>query len=86
MALGATVLTIVLATSGYVESVANQMVAQPDSAIAGIIISFSIVPAVIIGISLLTFARYPLRRGDIEHADADPADDADTASADLAEA
>ena len=69
MALGATVLTIVLATSGYIESVANQTVTQPDSAIAGIIISFSVVPAVIIGISMLTFSRYPLRRHDIEQAD-----------------
>ncbi|MBH0024591.1 MFS transporter [Salinibacterium sp. NSLL150] len=72
MALGATVLTTVLAASGYLESVANQTVAQPDSAIAGIIISFSIVPAVIIGLSLLTFRRYPLRRSDIDHADAEP--------------
>ncbi|TQO19204.1 Na+/melibiose symporter-like transporter [Rhodoglobus vestalii] len=74
MALGATVLTIVLAASGYLESVANQEVTQPDSAIAGIIISFSVVPAVIIGGSLLTFARYPLRRHDIEHADTAHAD------------
>jgi len=72
MALGATVLTIVLAVSGYLESVANQTEVQPDSAIAGIIVSFSIVPAVIIGISLLSFARYPLRRHDIEHADSAP--------------
>jgi Na+/melibiose symporter-like transporter len=69
LALGATVLTMVLATSGYVESVANQEVAQPVSAIVGIIISFSIVPAVLIGFSLVTFRRYPLRRRDIEHAD-----------------
>ncbi|MEH6781414.1 MAG: MFS transporter, partial [Rhodoglobus sp.] len=57
--------------SGYLESVANQTVTQPDSAIAGIIISFSIVPAVIIGLSLLTFTRYPLRRHDIDDADND---------------
>jgi len=66
MALGATVLTVVLAASGYVESVAGQDVAQPDSAIAGIILSFSIVPAVIIAISLWSFGRYPLRRADID--------------------
>lgn len=69
MALGATVLTIVLAASGYLESVANQTVVQPASAIAGIIISFSVVPAVIIGLSVLTFRRYPLRRHDIDQAD-----------------
>jgi len=69
MALGATVLTIVLAASGYIESVANQEVLQPDSAVAGIIVSFSIVPAVLIGLSLLVFRRYPLRRHHIEQAD-----------------
>ena len=66
MALGATVLTIVLAASGYIESVAGQDVAQPGSAIAGIILSFSVVPAVIIAASLVTFVRYPLRKADID--------------------
>ena len=66
MALGATVLTIVLAASGYIESVAGQDVTQPGSAIAGIILSFSVVPAVIIAASLVTFVRYPLRKADID--------------------
>lgn len=66
MALGATVLTIVLAASGYIESVAGQDVAQPGSAIAGIILSFSVVPAAIIFVSIATFARYPLRKADVE--------------------
>lgn len=66
MALGATVLTAVLAASGYVESVANQIVVQPSSAIAGIILSFSIVPAAIIAFSLWSFSRYPLRKADID--------------------
>lgn len=68
MAFGATVLTIVLAISGYLESVGNQVVVQPDSAIAGIILSFSVVPAVLIGLSLVAFARYPLRKADIDAA------------------
>ncbi|CAN5284212.1 MFS transporter [soil metagenome] len=66
MALGATVLTIVLAASGYIESVAGEHVTQPGSAIAGIVLSFSIVPAVIIAASLWTFSRYPLRKADID--------------------
>ena len=66
MALGATVLTIVLAATGYLESVAGQEVAQPGSAIAGIILSFSVVPALIIAASLVTFLRYPLRKTDID--------------------
>ena len=48
MALGTTVLTIVLAISGYVESIgaAGGRRSRP-AAIAGIVISFSVVPAVI---------------------------------------
>ncbi|MBX3194646.1 MAG: MFS transporter [Microbacteriaceae bacterium] len=66
MALGTTLLALVLAVSGYIESVAGQEVAQAPSAITGIVLSFSVVPAVLMGISLLTFARYPLRKGDID--------------------
>ena len=66
MALGATVLTIVLAASGYLESVGNQVVVQPGSAIVGIVLSFSVVPAAIIAASLISFARYPLRKADID--------------------
>lgn len=66
MALGATVLTIVLAVSGYVESVGLEIVVQPASAVAGIIVSFSIVPAAIIAASLVSFGRYPLRRADVD--------------------
>jgi Na+/melibiose symporter-like transporter len=65
MALGTTVLTIVLALSGYIESVGQQEVTQSATAIAGIVISFSIVPAVLMGLSLLSLARYPLRKADI---------------------
>jgi Na+/melibiose symporter-like transporter len=66
MALGASVLTIVLAASGYVAGVAGSVTHQPDSAVLGIVLSFSIVPAVIIAFSLWSFARYPLRKADIE--------------------
>ncbi|MDJ0334498.1 MFS transporter [Salinibacterium sp. G-O1] len=66
MALGATALTVVLAASGYLESVGNQVVSQPPSAIAGIVLSFSVVPAVIVAASLWSFSRYPLRKADID--------------------
>ncbi len=65
-ALGATVLAVVLALTGYVERVAGQDVAQPDGALAGIVISFSIVPAALVVLSLFGLARYRLRRSDIE--------------------
>ncbi len=66
MALGATVLTIVLAATGYIESTGASLVWQSDAAITGIVLSFSLVPAVLIGVSLLVFARYPLRKSDID--------------------
>jgi glycoside/pentoside/hexuronide:cation symporter, GPH family len=65
-ALGATTLTVMLALTGYISSTADQSVTQPDAAIAGIILSFSVVPAVLIGVSLLALARYRLRRADID--------------------
>ncbi|MEO7349491.1 MAG: MFS transporter [Terrimesophilobacter sp.] len=65
MALGATVLTIVFAVTGYAESVAGVTVVQSDSALAGIVLSFSVVPAAIIGVSLISLARYRLRKESI---------------------
>jgi len=65
-ALGATTLTVVLAVTGYVSSTAGESVDQPGAAIAGIVISFSVVPAALIGLSLLTLTRYRLRRTDID--------------------
>lgn len=65
MALGATVLTIVLAIAGYAESVAGVDVVQSAAAVSGIVLSFSVVPAIIIGLSLVTLARYRLRKESI---------------------
>lgn len=66
MALGGTVLTLVLAATGYIESTANVTVEQPGSAVLGIALSFSLVPAVLMALSLLTLGRYRLRESDIE--------------------
>lgn len=66
MALGATLLTIVLAVTGYNESVGNVVATQSDTAVAGIVIAFSIVPAALGAASLVTLRRYPLRRADID--------------------
>lgn len=65
-ALGATTLSVILAVTGYVSSTGTQTVEQPDAAVAGIVVSFSLAPAVLIALSLVTLARYPLRRADIE--------------------
>ena len=63
---GATALSIILAVTGYISSTADQTVMQPDAAVVGIVVSFSIAPAILVALSLITLARYPLRRRDIE--------------------
>ena len=65
MALGAVGLSIVLQASGYLQSTSVD-VAQPDTAIGGIVLAFSLVPAVILALSLVTFSRYRLRKADID--------------------
>lgn len=66
MALGATTLTVILAASGYVVSAGDAATAQPTSAVVGIVLSFSLVPAVLMLASLFTLARYRLRKSDID--------------------
>ncbi|MEZ3160283.1 MFS transporter [Microbacterium sp. BWT-B31] len=65
-AFGATILSIVLAATGYASSTAGQAVVQPDAAVTGIVVSFSVIPAALIAVSLVTLARYRLRRADID--------------------
>lgn len=65
MALGATVLSIVLALTGYIETTAGVEVVQPDAAVTGIAVAFSLIPAVLMLLSLVTLARYRLREHDI---------------------
>lgn len=66
MALGATLLTIALAITGYLESTGSEVVVQPDAAIVGIVVSFSLLPAALVLLSLVPLGRYPLRKGDID--------------------
>ncbi|WP_281885790.1 MFS transporter [Agromyces rhizosphaerae] len=68
MALGASALAVVLAVTGYAESVGSEVVAQSSAAVAGIAIAFSVVPAALALISLVTLGRYRLRRTDIDRA------------------
>jgi GPH family glycoside/pentoside/hexuronide:cation symporter len=75
MGVGAILLTVVLAVTGYAESTAGMVVDQPASAVTGIVVAFSIVPAALVAASLATLRRYPLRRADI---DDDEAADAST--------
>ncbi|WP_372468297.1 MFS transporter [Microbacterium maritypicum] len=65
-ALGATAVSLTLAATGYISTVAGATVEQPEAAITGIVLSFSILPAVLMAASLLTLRHYRLRRADIE--------------------
>lgn len=66
LAMGSTVLTIVLALTGYVETTAGVTVQQPPQAITGIALAFSLIPAILMVISLFTLSRYSLRPGDFD--------------------
>ncbi|MFF2269360.1 MFS transporter [Cellulosimicrobium cellulans] len=66
MALGAAVLSLVLGVTGYVSTRAGETVAQPDAAVDGIVLAFSVVPAVLVLASLVPLVRYGLRKGDID--------------------
>lgn len=68
MAFGSTVLTIVLALTGYVASTAGVTVAQPAAAVTGIALSFSLLPALLMLASLFTLRGYRLRESDIASA------------------
>ncbi len=72
MALGSTVLTIVLALTGYIESTANVTVEQPALAVTGIALSFSLLPAALMLLSLFALRRYRLRENDLAPAGASP--------------
>lgn len=72
MALGSTALTIMLALTGYIESTAGVSVEQPALAVTGIALSFSLLPAALMLLSLLTLRRYGLRESDIVAAETGP--------------
>jgi GPH family glycoside/pentoside/hexuronide:cation symporter len=66
LAFGGTILSIVLAVTGFIPTVAEQTVTQPESAILGIVLAFSVIPAALMLLSLISLARYPLRKRDID--------------------
>jgi Na+/melibiose symporter-like transporter len=66
MALGATVLSIVLAATGYLAHSGSAQVTQSAQSVAGIVLAFSVVPGLLIGLSLIPLVRYRLRKEDID--------------------
>lgn len=67
LALGPGLYAVVLALGGYVSSTGADAV-QPGSAVTAIVLGFSIVPAVLIGLSLLTLWHYRLSAIDVQEA------------------
>ncbi len=73
LAFGTSILAVVLAVSGYLESTAETAVqAQPTSAIFGIVMAFSLVPATLMALSYIPLFRYPLRKKDVDAPVAEP--------------
>ena len=58
LALGPGLYAVVLAFGGYV-AVAGSATAQPDSAVTAIVVGFSLVPALLVTLSLLTLRAFP---------------------------
>lgn len=65
MAFGSTLLTLVLTATGYIASTAMVTVEQPQSAVTGIALSFSLLPAILMMLSLAALRRYRLREHDV---------------------
>lgn len=67
LAFGTTIFAVILAVSGYLEGTrAAPIEAQPNSAVFGIVMSFSVVPAILMALSFIPLFRYPLRKKDVD--------------------
>lgn len=62
LALGALCTSVVLDSSGFIESDAEQVVTQPESALGGIRICVALLPAICVALSLPIIRRYSLAR------------------------
>ena len=60
-AIGPALVLLVLAVTGYVSSTAGQTIDQPASAITGVTLAFSVLPVVLVALSLPLIWRYPLK-------------------------
>ncbi|GEK19984.1 MFS transporter [Cellulomonas xylanilytica] len=60
LALGPTLVLGMLAVTGFVSRTGDAVVDQPASALTGIVVAFSVLPAALAFLSLLPLARYPL--------------------------
>lgn len=68
LALGPTLLLLVLAATGFVSRAGGDVAAQPASAVAGIVLSFTVLPATLVLVSLVTLRGHRLTREDVDAA------------------
>lgn len=67
-ALGPALVLGLLAVTGFVSSSADERVTQPGSAITGVLLAFSVLPAVLVVLSLPLVRRYDLSAGRVAEA------------------
>ena len=60
-AIGPALVLLLLAVTGYVSTTAGQTIDQPASAITGVTLAFSVLPVVLVALSLPLIWRYPLK-------------------------
>lgn len=60
-AIGPALVLMLLAVTGYISTTAGQVVDQPASAITGVTLAFSVLPVVLVALSLPLIWRYPLK-------------------------
>jgi Na+/melibiose symporter-like transporter len=66
LALGPALVLLLLAATGFQSSRAGEAVTQPDGAVLGIVLAFSVLPAVLVVVSLLVLRGYRLRQVDVD--------------------
>ncbi|WP_456824661.1 MFS transporter [Cellulomonas sp. P5_E12] len=70
LALGPTLVLGMLALTGFTSRTGDEVVTQPASALTGITLAFSVLPAVLAFVSLLPLSRYPLSEAVVDEAPA----------------
>ncbi|MFD1811914.1 MFS transporter [Rhodococcus gannanensis] len=64
MALGPAVVLVILAATGFTSSSGDDVVTQSDTALAGITVAFTVVPAALVAVSMVVLRRYRLAAED----------------------
>lgn len=68
LALGPTLLLLLLAATGFVSRTGGEVAVQPPSAVVGVALAFSALPGVLVLASLVPLRAYPLTRADVDAA------------------